>query len=88
MSKSEIYQNAALMLDGYKTDHRRQYPSKTTFVHSNLTARSSKYATVSKDIHENKVVLFGLSYYIQEYLIKQWVYSGEYDINDGRHSYD
>lgn len=61
-----------LLKDAYKADHRRQYPRGTTFVSSNLTARSSKYAPVPKDMHEDKVVFFGLNYFIREYLIDYW----------------
>ena len=63
---------APLLLDCYKTDHKRFYPEGTEFVSSNLTARSAKYATVPEEYHENKVVFFGLSYFIQEYLVDYW----------------
>ena len=71
MSK-DFFVNGCLEHDGYKTDHPNQYPEGAEFVHSNLTARNSKYATVPKNIHEDKIVFFGLSYYIQEYMIKSW----------------
>ncbi len=59
--------NPATLLDGYKIDHRRQYCPGTELVFSNLTPRKS-YRKVVPD----KVVFFGLQYFIKEYLIKQW----------------
>lgn len=52
--------------DFYKTDHRRQYPEGTTEVYSNLTARGSRIPEI------DKVVVFGLQYFVQEYLVKQF----------------
>jgi nicotinamide phosphoribosyltransferase len=54
------------LTDGYKLDHRRQYPKGTTFVYSNLTARQSRVEGI------DKVVFFGLKYYIERYLIEQF----------------
>lgn len=48
------------MIDAYKIDHRRQYPPGITNVYSNWTPRASKMPGV------NKVVFFGLQYYLQE----------------------
>ena len=67
-----IKTNSALLLDGYKTGHMGMYPKGTSFVHSNLTARSAKYSTVPDSIHENKVVLFGVNYFIVNYVINHW----------------
>lgn len=64
--------NSALLLDGYKTGHRGMYPKGTSFVHSNLTARSSRHSSIPEDIHENKVVLFGGNYFIENYVINHW----------------
>lgn len=58
--------NPLLQLDGYKTDHRRQYPDGTTLVYSNLTARGSRIEGIKS------TVFFGLQYYLQEYLVRQW----------------
>ncbi len=55
-----------LYTDGYKVDHRRQYPNETTLVYSNWTPRKSRI----KDI--DKVVFFGLQYFIKKYLIKDF----------------
>jgi len=60
--------NPLFLCDFYKTDHRRQYPKGTEIVYSNFTPRSNKYAY--KDSKE--VVVFGIQYFIKEYLIKQW----------------
>src|SRR5579884_3991700 len=46
--------------DGYKTDHRRQYPTGTTKVYSNLTARASR------DPRYKHVVPFGFQAFVQE----------------------
>ena len=64
--------NAALYTDGYKTDHRRQYPEGTEFVHSNMTARSSNLSNLPKEAHNNEVVVFGVSYLVQKFLIDFW----------------
>jgi len=50
--------------DFYKTDHRRQYPAGTTEVYSNMTARGSRLPGV------DYVVVFGIQYFIQRYLIE------------------
>jgi len=55
-----------LLCDGYKVDHRRQYPDGTTMVYSNFTPRGSRVAGV------DRVVFFGLQYFIQEYLVRQF----------------
>lgn len=52
--------------DFYKTDHRRQYPEGTELVYSNLTPRGSRVEGV------NEVVVFGIQYFIKEYLIKRF----------------
>lgn len=50
------------MTDFYKTDHRRQYPEGTTKVYSNFTARISRLANV------DKVVVFGIQYFVRDFL--------------------
>lgn len=52
--------------DFYKTDHRRQYPDGTTSVYSNMTPRGSRVEGV------DKVVVFGLQYFVLEYLTKRF----------------
>jgi len=58
--------NPLNQIDFYKADHRRQYPEGTTLVYSNLTARKSRVPEV------DAIVFFGLQYFIQEYLVRQW----------------
>lgn len=58
--------NPMHLIDGYKADHRRQYPDGTEFVYSNFTPRMSRIKGV------NEVVFFGLQYFLKEYLSNQW----------------
>lgn len=58
-------QNAVLWTDGYKLDHRRQYPHGTEFVYSNWTPRSNEYFKEAAD----GAVVFGVQYFIKKYLI-------------------
>ena len=58
--------NPLLLTDGYKVDHRRQYPSNTTLVYSNWTPRKSRIEGI-----EN-VVFFGLQYFIKKYIIEEF----------------
>lgn len=58
--------NPATAIDGYKVDHRRQYPDNTEVVFSNLTAR------VTRREYTDHVVFFGLQYFIKSFLIKSW----------------
>lgn len=53
-------------IDFYKADHRSQYPKATEVVFSNWTPRGSRRGDI------DKVVFFGLQYYIKEYLQKRW----------------
>ena len=62
MSKTPILN----CIDFYKADHKSQYPKGTTKVFSNFTPRSSRLEGV------DKVVFFGLQYYIKEYLVNRW----------------
>lgn len=57
---------APLNVDGYKVDHRRQYPTNSALVFSNLTARGTRVKGL------NKIIFFGLQYFMDEYLIKDW----------------
>lgn len=58
--------NPVTLIDGYKCDHKRQYPDNTEVIFSNLTARSTRRPNT------DKVVFAGLQYFVKEYLIKQW----------------
>lgn len=55
-----------LYKDFYKTDHRRQYVPGTEMVYSNFTARTSRIPGV------NHVVVFGIQYFIKDYLIRRF----------------
>ena len=55
--------NPFLLTDYYKVGHVFQYPENTTLVYSNLTPCKSRIDGV------NKMVFFGLQYFIKEYLI-------------------
>lgn len=57
-----------LLTDGYKLGHHYQYPEGTEMVYSNWTPRSCKYFP---EAGEGSVV-FGIQYFIKEYLIKQF----------------
>lgn len=57
-------QNPMNLCDGYKVDHRRQYPEGTELVYSNWTPRKSRIEGV------DKVVFFGLQYFIKKYLME------------------
>lgn len=54
------------LTDGYKLDHRRQYPEETCLVYSNWTPRKSRMEGI------DWVVVFGLQYFIKEYVIKDF----------------
>ncbi len=58
--------NPLLYTDGYKVDHRRQYPEGTTLVYSNWTPRKSRVE------HIDEVVFFGLQYFIKKYIIEEF----------------
>lgn len=55
--------NPLLLTDGYKVDHRRQYPENTSLVYSNWTPRKSRIEGVEH------VTFFGLQYFIKKYII-------------------
>lgn len=58
--------NPALQIDGYKVDHRRQYPDGTQTIFSNMTARKTRRP------EQPDMVFFGLQYFIKEFLIHRW----------------
>lgn len=55
-----------LLKDFYKVSHIFQYPAGTQSVYSNLTPRGSRIEGI------DKVVVFGIQYFVKEYLIKQF----------------
>jgi nicotinamide phosphoribosyltransferase len=58
--------NTLLYTDGYKVDHRRQYPNQTTLVYSNWTPRKSRIEGIES------VVFYGLQYFIKRYIIEDF----------------
>lgn len=57
---------ASLISDSYKQSHYQMYPNNLTKLYSNFTARKSRKEGI------NKIVFFGLQYYLLEYLVRQW----------------
>lgn len=57
--------NPIFMLDGYKLDHRRQYPQNTTSVYSNFTPRGSRIPD------QKEIIFFGLQYFLDEYMTRR-----------------
>jgi len=53
--------NAMLLSDAYKQSHKNQYPEGTTFVYSNFTPRSDKYAST-----KGGVVVFGIQAFVRK----------------------
>lgn len=58
--------NPVLNSDFYKQLHHLMLCKNMTLLYSNITPRKSRISGV------NKMVFFGLQYYIKEYLINQW----------------
>lgn len=58
--------NPLLLTDGYKLDHRRQYPQGTTMVYSNWTPRRSRIDGVEE------IVFFGLQYFLKKYVLEDF----------------
>lgn len=59
-----LAKNFMFLTDGYKLDHRRQYPKNTQFIYSNFTPRASRTEVT-------EVVFFGLQGFLHEYMNKQ-----------------
>ncbi len=58
--------------DSYKLSHRGFLDPRTEYIYSNITARACKYLPVPKDTYDEKAVVFGLQYFIKDYLIREW----------------
>lgn len=71
--------NPLTCIDFYKADHRRQYPTGTTMVYSNLTPRSDKLSPIPPHLFDGHVVFFGLQHFIKWFLIDTWK-TGFFDI--------
>ena len=55
-----------IQCDFYKQGHYKMYPQDMTLLYSNFTPRKSRIEGI------NEVVVFGIQYFIKEYLIEQW----------------
>lgn len=64
--------NPLTAIDFYKADHRRQYPEGTTEVYSNFTPRSSRIGGKLFQEFDNKIIFFGLQYFLKNFLIESW----------------
>lgn len=64
--------NPLFATDFYKVDHRRQYPEGTTEIYSNFTPRYVLPCKNLLDDFDGQVVMFGLQYFIKEYLLNTW----------------
>ena len=64
------------LIDGYKIDHRRQYPKGTEFVYSNWTPRMSRVEG------QSEVFFFGLQYFLQRYLVEEFNKFFDADVED------
>lgn len=60
--------NPLTCIDYYKADHRSQYPKGTELVYSNMTPRSTKYASKAPAVNDS-IVVFGLQAFIKEFLM-------------------
>lgn len=58
--------NPMILCDGYKLSHHKMYPQGITRLFSNFTPRKSRIKGV------DKMVWFGLQYYIKRYLQEGW----------------
>ena len=58
--------NTIHLTDGYKVDHKSQYPKNTELIYANWTPRKSRVEGI------DKVVFFGLQYFIKKYLQKEF----------------
>jgi len=63
--------NPLTLIDGYKADHRSQYPEGTEFVFSNWTPRSDKLSNIPEEDRDG-VVFFGLQHFMFDVLVNSW----------------
>jgi nicotinamide phosphoribosyltransferase len=57
------------LADFYKTGHPGMYPEGMSKLVANFTPRSAKYAPVLKELFDNKVVWYGLTGFMPEFLV-------------------
>lgn len=55
-----------LMKDGYKADHRRQYPEGTEYIYANFTPRATRVEGCES------VVVFGIQYMLEKFFIEEF----------------
>ena len=77
----EFLRNAIFNTDGYKLDHRRQYPEGTQYVYANWTPRGSRIKGV------DKVHFFGLQYTLQKRLMEDFESFFNADVDDVCNAY-
>lgn len=58
--------DSLILADFYKMGHYNMYPEGTTRIYDNITPRKSRIKGI------DEIVVFGLQYFIKEYLQKQW----------------
>ena len=61
--------NSMLLTDGYKLDHRRQYPQGTEYVYSTWIPRSFKWLNDKLGIEIDGAITFGFQHFILNHLI-------------------
>ncbi len=57
---------ASLLKDGYKADHRSQYPEGTEFVYANFTPRATRIEGCKS------VVVFGIQYMLKKFFLEEF----------------
>lgn len=61
-----------LLTDGYKLDHRRQYPKGTECVYSTWIPRDMEYISEKLNVKVDKAVSFGFQFFVKKYLVENF----------------
>lgn len=61
-----------LLTDGYKLDHRRQYPKGTECVYSTWIPRDMEYLSEKLNVKVDKAVSFGFQFFVKKYLVENF----------------
>ena len=64
--------NSMLFTDGYKLDHRRQYPKGTECVYSTWIPRDMEYLSEKLNVKVDKAVSFGFQFFVKKYLVENF----------------
>lgn len=64
--------NSMLLTDGYKLDHRRQYPKGTECVYSTWIPRDMEYISEKLNVKVDKAVSFGFQFFVKKYLVENF----------------